>query len=268
MDAVDLSDFDAGASQFTIGQHETLMLCHTDIDNDIASLAPPDASWFEPKRTRVASGKTSVPNLKTQAFYTTDPSAGEAHDTQGCRADEPRETALQGPGGGPDGSTSNENDTFVQAVLTCCPAQMTTERPLDLDEAIAALPPPDESLFEPRKRHRNPGLKRHGLEENSKPANNHKDRMLEGQKDRALVRRQWSAEEEGKFIDALAKLGPKGSTEPTIDARTGRVTVHLGPGVAEMISIVLGTRSVTQVRSHAQKHFIRLHRRNTKPFSK
>lgn len=36
--------------------------------------------------------------------------------------------------------------------------------------------------------------------------------------------------------------------------------VRLGPGVAEMISMVVGTRSVVQVRSHAQKHFIRMER--------
>ena len=61
------------------------------------------------------------------------------------------------------------------------------------------------------------------------------------------------------------KLGPTGSTVPTIDSRTGRVTVHLGPGIVEVISILVGTRSPDQVRSHTQKHFIRLAQQIAKP---
>lgn len=278
MDAVDFSDMDADAgapSQVTVMDHASqataidqlelpIWSCRTDIDNAIASLAPPDASFFEPKRTRAsnpssASGRTHASSLPTQAFYSTDPSAGGARDKQICHADECREVL---PGHNGWKATSNEKDMFFQATPIFCPVQQTTERPLDVDEAIAALPPPAESLFEPRKRHCNPALK--PPSENSNPSNDNKpDHVLKGRKDRTVVRRQWSAEEEDKFINALAKLGPEGSAEPTIDARTGRVTVHLGPGVAEMISMVLGTRSVTQVRSHAQKHFIRLHRQNT-----
>jgi len=71
------------------------------------------------------------------------------------------------------------------------------------------------------------------------------------------VRKQWTPEEEAKFLKALDKLGPK---DTETDPRTGRVSVRLGPGVAEIISLVVGSRSVAQVRSHAQKHYIRKER--------
>ena len=40
--------------------------------------------------------------------------------------------------------------------------------------------------------------------------------------------------------------------EPELDPVTGRISVRLGQNVAEMISILVGSRSVDQVRSHAQ----------------
>ena len=43
-------------------------------------------------------------------------------------------------------------------------------------------------------------------------------------------------QEEEKFLKALQKLGPKDSE---VDPRTGRVSVRLGPGVAEIISVSL-----------------------------
>jgi hypothetical protein len=67
-------------------------------------------------------------------------------------------------------------------------------------------------------------------------------------------RKRWTPEEEGRFLKALERFGPK---EVGTDPCTGRISVCLGPGVAELISMVVGTRSVTQARSHAQKHFIR-----------
>ena len=222
----------------------------TDIDNAIASLAKPDTSCFETNTTRVsgASGKTCVPSLPTQAFYSTSLSAEGAHDTHGFDTDEPRETLLPGP--------DDEKDKSLKMVAPIfCVVQKTTEGTLDLD-SISWHAPADaaaESLFEQRKGHCDPSLK--------SPSKTYK-----GQK-KATVRSQWSAEDENKFIKALAKWGPEGCTEAKIDERTGRVTVILGPGVAEMISHVLGTRSVSQVRSHAQKHFIRLHRQSTKPFT-
>ena len=59
------------------------------------------------------------------------------------------------------------------------------------------------------------------------------------------------------FLHALGRFGPKDlETNPV----TGRVSVHLDPGVAEMISMLVGSRSAAQVRSHVQKHYIRLQR--------
>mmetsp|Transcript_1012 Transcript_1012/g.2248 ORF Transcript_1012/g.2248 Transcript_1012/m.2248 type:complete len:359 (-) Transcript_1012:84-1160(-) len=52
----------------------------------------------------------------------------------------------------------------------------------------------------------------------------------------------WTPEEHQKFLEGLAKFGSNDS---------------LGPGGAELISLYMGTRSVLQVRSHAQKHFLR-----------
>ena len=74
---------------------------------------------------------------------------------------------------------------------------------------------------------------------------------------KASSRKHWTPEEEGRFLKALERFGPK---EVETDPNTGRVSVRLGPGVSELISMVVGTRSVTQVRSHVQKHFIRMER--------
>jgi len=70
-------------------------------------------------------------------------------------------------------------------------------------------------------------------------------------------RKHWTPDEEERFLKALARFGPK---EIENDPTTGRVSVRLGPGVAEMISIVVVSRSVAQVRSHVQKHYIRKER--------
>jgi hypothetical protein len=70
-------------------------------------------------------------------------------------------------------------------------------------------------------------------------------------------RKHWTAEEEERFLKALHNFGPK---EMGSDPATGRMSVRLGPGVAEMISMVVGTRSVAQVRSHVQKYYIRKER--------
>mmetsp|Transcript_71138 Transcript_71138/g.148364 ORF Transcript_71138/g.148364 Transcript_71138/m.148364 type:complete len:253 (+) Transcript_71138:58-816(+) len=61
----------------------------------------------------------------------------------------------------------------------------------------------------------------------------------------------WSKEEHGLFLEGLKMF----SSRPDDD--TERPMVGLGAGVAELLATFIGTRSVSQVRSHAQKHFIR-----------
>jgi len=64
---------------------------------------------------------------------------------------------------------------------------------------------------------------------------------------------QWTDEEHNKFLVALEKFCP----EACRAREKGKVFVGLGAGVAKKISQAVGTRSVLQVRSHAQKHFLR-----------
>ncbi|EKX51047.1 hypothetical protein GUITHDRAFT_102971 [Guillardia theta CCMP2712] len=64
---------------------------------------------------------------------------------------------------------------------------------------------------------------------------------------------QWSPEEEAKFLEALAMFA---DTDRRVRP-DGRRSVGLGMGVAGKISEYIGTRSEEQVRSHAQKHFLR-----------
>lgn len=71
-----------------------------------------------------------------------------------------------------------------------------------------------------------------------------------------LTRKPWATDEEERFMRALKHFEPGIEKNPV----TGRVSVRLGPGVAEMISMVVRSRSVAQVRSHVQKHYIRLER--------
>ena len=57
------------------------------------------------------------------------------------------------------------------------------------------------------------------------------------------------------FWAGLQKFANRPST--TNGSESDMPMVGLGPGVAEMISDFIGTRNANQVRSHAQKHFIR-----------
>ncbi|EKX42934.1 hypothetical protein GUITHDRAFT_110980 [Guillardia theta CCMP2712] len=68
---------------------------------------------------------------------------------------------------------------------------------------------------------------------------------------------QWSKEEHRKFLEGLAKFCPEAEREAEKD---GKISVGLGVGVAELISSHVQTRSPLQVRSHAQKHFLKKHR--------
>lgn len=62
----------------------------------------------------------------------------------------------------------------------------------------------------------------------------------------------WTAEEEVVFLAALAQYGLD-HPQPS-----GQISVGLGSGVARKIAELVGSRTPSQVRSHAQKHFERL----------
>mmetsp|Transcript_47554 Transcript_47554/g.95129 ORF Transcript_47554/g.95129 Transcript_47554/m.95129 type:complete len:376 (+) Transcript_47554:373-1500(+) len=83
----------------------------------------------------------------------------------------------------------------------------------------------------------------------------------ESEEARARRPRFWSRIEHQRFLEALAmhhdtRFGPGTGSK----ADGSRVSVGLGHGVAERVAAHVGTRTVAQVRSHAQKHFLKLSR--------
>ncbi|EKX39587.1 hypothetical protein GUITHDRAFT_114314 [Guillardia theta CCMP2712] len=70
--------------------------------------------------------------------------------------------------------------------------------------------------------------------------------------------RGWTEDEHQRFLVALRDYCP--DTETRV-AQDGRVRVGLGRGVAYFISRAIGTKTASQVRSHAQKYFEGLRRK-------
>lgn len=68
---------------------------------------------------------------------------------------------------------------------------------------------------------------------------------------------KWTAEEHLKFVKALDIFLPSYDSLGRINCNTGQVCVGLGVGVAAKIASYIGTRTAVQVRSHAQKYFLR-----------
>mmetsp|Transcript_974 Transcript_974/g.1841 ORF Transcript_974/g.1841 Transcript_974/m.1841 type:complete len:218 (-) Transcript_974:64-717(-) len=69
--------------------------------------------------------------------------------------------------------------------------------------------------------------------------------------------RPWTLEEHQCFLAALEKFRTPLTEKIT---KGGKRSVGLGPGIADMIALILKTRNAAQVRSHAQKHFQRQRR--------
>ncbi|EKX33099.1 hypothetical protein GUITHDRAFT_156158 [Guillardia theta CCMP2712] len=81
-----------------------------------------------------------------------------------------------------------------------------------------------------------------------------KGKVMKSKKSKQTMRKRsfWSDEEHQLFMDALKKYNVNPMRETKAD---GKLYVGLGPYVADMIAIEIGTRNAAQVRSHAQKYF-------------
>ncbi|EKX34031.1 hypothetical protein GUITHDRAFT_119771 [Guillardia theta CCMP2712] len=78
---------------------------------------------------------------------------------------------------------------------------------------------------------------------------------------RNSAKNRWTKEEHAKFLEGLNQFSPCHSVPFHMD---GTLKVGLGSGVAEQIAKIVGTRSAIQVRSHAQKYFVKLYRKMAK----
>ena len=67
----------------------------------------------------------------------------------------------------------------------------------------------------------------------------------------------WTKEEHERFLSALEICRPKGMGEQPGFPREGAGSVGLGRGVAKEMAKLIGTRTASQVRSHAQKYFLK-----------
>eukprot|EP00960_Hanusia_phi_P010370 303672-Hanusia_phi.AAC.1 len=67
----------------------------------------------------------------------------------------------------------------------------------------------------------------------------------------------WTEDEHERFLRGLELFGASKSVSFNDD---GTLFVGLGAGVAEKISKIVGTRSPCQVRTHAQKYFLKMTR--------
>mmetsp|Transcript_52718 Transcript_52718/g.107543 ORF Transcript_52718/g.107543 Transcript_52718/m.107543 type:complete len:213 (-) Transcript_52718:42-680(-) len=65
----------------------------------------------------------------------------------------------------------------------------------------------------------------------------------------------WTQEEHELFVKGLERFRTE---ETEAIGPDGKKTVGLGPGIAELLASMVGTRNPAQVRSHAQKYFLRV----------
>lgn len=77
-------------------------------------------------------------------------------------------------------------------------------------------------------------------------------RKKHGKRKEKVRLRAWTDDEHERFVYALDKFRTE-KTEAV--GPNGERSVGLGPGIAEVIATMVGTRNAAQVRSHAQKYF-------------